>query len=81
MLAETENMTAYNYATQELVDGSEGTALRLEQLRAELEVLAGEGGEAYLRAMGSHQTQGEAVVMCRRGIEQCEVELGRQNGI
>jgi len=73
-------MLAYNYSDQRWVDGREGAAERLAQLRQTLEILSGPRAEEYLAFVQKRDeprlTVAEATAATRRAIADCELELG-----
>lgn len=60
--------TAYNYEMQRWVSGEEGTALRLRQLREELDLVESDRGAEYLAFVGSRETPAERAALIRADI-------------
>lgn len=61
--------TAYDYAAQKWVTGSQAISLRIAQIRQELETLRSDKAEAYVRFVGSHFTVAQAIAACERELE------------
>lgn len=50
-------MTAFDYTTQQWISGPEALVLRREQDRAELALLEGKGGDAYVALVGGSKAR------------------------
>lgn len=72
-------MTAYNYDTQNWVEGEAGTKLRLAQLQETLALATGPRGEEYAKFSGVASRAG-LVANLERGIAECQTELARLAG-
>lgn len=61
-------MTAYDYANQRWVEGEEAKALRIGQLKQDLELLESPKGQDFLNFTGSKTSLAEAIASCRARI-------------